>query len=310
VKIRFDHLGDFLADLVATANTEVILAAPFMTLVAARDLLARIPKGVSVTLVTRWDPLELASGVSDCRVYQEVALLENSRMLLVHNLHAKFYRSDSRAVVGSANITQKALRGASGRNLEALVELPSLSANWESFELELLRHAIVVDDLLFNRALGMQLALREDANRLEVIDDSARFEELDSRHQRIWIPSLPASDELFDIYMEGRFDTNHEVWRLLVEDFDAPVFLSRELLKNTLARQTLEKPGVPEILEFLSERERRFGEVRDYLERQGIQKEYSSTSWRLLMDWFLYFFPAAFSHRRNPHSELVQYIGD
>lgn len=115
------HLADLLLTHVSAAKSEVVLIAPFIKRAALEACMDVIHPEVEVRVFTRWDPAEVAAGVSDPEIIQIPGLEE--AVELVPNLHAKAYIADEVALIGSANLTERALgMGRVPANLELLIE--------------------------------------------------------------------------------------------------------------------------------------------------------------------------------------------
>ena len=57
--------GDMLVEHLSGARTRVLLCAPFIKAGVLKRLLTVIPASVTLDIVTRWRPEEIAAGVSD-----------------------------------------------------------------------------------------------------------------------------------------------------------------------------------------------------------------------------------------------------
>jgi hypothetical protein len=102
--------GTELSNLCAEANKEVLLVAPFIKVSVLEKLMNKIiSPDVSLRCVTRWFPEEIVAGVSDLEVWSLIHQRSNSSLWLRPDLHAKYYRADQQCLVGSANLTGKAL---------------------------------------------------------------------------------------------------------------------------------------------------------------------------------------------------------
>lgn len=124
--------ADRLLAFLGSARTEVVLVAPFMKLQVVQACMNAIGEKVPVRCYTRWDPLEVASGVSDPEIV-EIPRLQRS-IRLVSALHAKVYIADGNALVGSANLTQKALGlHVTDANLEFLTDIPTTAPDLVAF---------------------------------------------------------------------------------------------------------------------------------------------------------------------------------
>lgn len=114
-------LIDLLLAHVATARSEVVLIAPFIKRSVLEACVREVRPDVELRVITRWDPAEVAAGVSDPEIIT-IPRLEEA-VELVPNLHAKAYIADDLALVGSANLTERALgMGEVRANLELLIQ--------------------------------------------------------------------------------------------------------------------------------------------------------------------------------------------
>ena len=148
--------GEAVLELCASAQSEVLLVAPFMKSAAMNRLLEAIPPYVQkVRCVTRWRPEEIVAGVSDLEVLDLIEQRVGATLFVHPYLHAKYFRADRRALVGSANITSRALGWSIPANLELLLPADSLTEIIQEFEKKLLQSVIEVDQTL---RLGIQSA--------------------------------------------------------------------------------------------------------------------------------------------------------
>lgn len=113
--------GERVKALVSQAKYEVILCSPFIKAKVLGILLGVIPEGISVVIVTRWRPAEVAAGLSDLEVFDIANERPRTEVRLLHALHAKLYIADDHCLVGSANLTAAALGWRQDSNLEILI---------------------------------------------------------------------------------------------------------------------------------------------------------------------------------------------
>ena len=128
----------------AEDSGSAVLAAPYIKEDTLRRLLDAAPRMVSLTCVTRWNPSDLAAGVSDAAV-RGLVVSRGGAFLLHPTLHAKYYRFDDVVLIGSANITASGLGLAPKPNLEILSP-PSDEFDSGAFERVLLGQSRVVSD--------------------------------------------------------------------------------------------------------------------------------------------------------------------
>jgi hypothetical protein len=191
--------GDELIDLCQQAREHIVLVAPFIKAAALERVLAAIsPDVMTIRCVTRWRPEEIAVGVSDVEVYDLIQGRPGAQLSIHPWLHAKYFRVDERCLVGSANVTKRALGWASPSNLELMLEAPASSQALRSFE-----------SRLFGASFEASLQLRNDMAsaasdmRVAGMHHELLTEEASGDHDDItcsWLPLCTRPDCLFQIY--------------------------------------------------------------------------------------------------------------
>lgn len=136
-----------LNDLISKCSQELIIIAPFIKINALQHILGGITNQ-KIICVTRWLPDDIISGVSDLEVYEYLSNNENATIYINDALHAKYFRGDNKILIGSANITSKALGIADNSNIELLIET-EINPILLSFEKELIDNSILVTDLIY-----------------------------------------------------------------------------------------------------------------------------------------------------------------
>lgn len=140
----YEQLGDRLIELAQRTESSATLAAPFVKFSALQRIAEVLAPDVALTVVTRWIPEEITVGASDLEVWEIIKHRDGARLRLLPNLHAKYFRFDADVLVGSANITHRALGWAKLPNLELLVELHR--DEFTAFEMLLRDRSFEVDD--------------------------------------------------------------------------------------------------------------------------------------------------------------------
>ena len=135
--------GDELLRCCAEAQ-HLFIVAPYIKANALTRVIDAIGDISSLTCVTRWDPHDLAVGVSDteCRAIVK----EHGGSFRLHpSLHAKYYRMDDDVLIGSANLTFSALGWSTQPNLEILCRAGN-DFDAHTFQQELLKEAREISD--------------------------------------------------------------------------------------------------------------------------------------------------------------------
>jgi hypothetical protein len=298
--------GDKLLDLCRGATETVLIVAPFIK----DHVLARVcevlpPTVQALTCVTRWFPEEVAAGVSDLEIFDRLAQLSGGRLLLHPHLHAKLYRADRRCLIGSANLTGRALGWSSPPNIELLVELDVAAPDLAALETQLLEAAVPA-------TVDMREAVRTAADKLKAENQVPQFSaiEMDSSapSPQVWLPTCTTPDRLWNVY------ANQQPWQLVTTGVTAaqadlkalgpPPSLLRPTFNHFIAAALKQMFLVMEI---------------DHRAATGITDEQAialiteavgtdnlpyppADMWEVLKLWLAYFFPG--TYRRTAQGEV------
>lgn len=298
-----DDLGGIVVEASRQAQTEVVLCAPFVKAATLTRVLDSIAPGVTIQVFTRWRPDEVAAGVSDTTI---LPLVEDrgGSVHLCDRLHAKLFRFDDRALIGSANLTASALGWAANPNLELIAEVGADLPQVLSLEARLNRDSIPASAEIAAEVervaalLPSRAPIREDRQA----DADATLE------AGSWHPQLREPRDLFVAYSRGSDQLSSSSASAAGADLaalDLPPGFDREVFEQVVGNRLLQAPLVLKVDELLTDSQR-FGGVRDFLSGPlGLDREGASHVWQTLMRWLLYFLPHRYSRTVPSHSEIL-----
>lgn len=286
--------GSGVLELVEGATTRLVVAAPYIKSHALRRLISVLPKSVTSFLcVTRWLPEDIASGVCDLEILDDVSGVKGG-MLLVHpHLHAKYYAAGTRCLVGSANLTGRGLGWHTPPNVELLVALPADLAGLRDWETALIESAVRATPELRDQ-------LRVEAERLRASNSSQRVPEVEEPNtddlSALWVPTCPVPDRLWLVYQGRAADrmvsSAYEGAQHDLAALRPPLGLTQPLFEAYVAGILRHMPLMAEIdrvvstgltdsqaLEFLAER------------LPPPSRTSHEQSWRILKLWLTHFLP-------------------
>ncbi|MBX9589240.1 MAG: phospholipase D family protein [Hyphomonadaceae bacterium] len=280
--------------------TDIVLVAPYIKRAPLERVFAAIPPAVrTVTCVTRWLPEDIAAGVCDLEILDIVAGRQGATLYVHPHLHAKFFRAGETCLVGSANLTLRALGWVTPANLELLVALRSDHPGIQEWEAALMLATIPVTSELRDRIAAQAQLLagsfpREAYTRTEAPE--------------IWIPSCPVPDRLWLVYCGRGADT------MVTSAFHAaqadlailsiPAGLSEPLFSAYVAATLRSMPIFKEI-EVRATAGLTDNQAQELLaQRVGASLPSSHEQiWRTLKAWIGYFFRA--SYRFQVEQEML-----
>jgi hypothetical protein len=273
------------------------MCAPFAKESVVSKVMSVVPDGVRVLLFTRWRPDEVAAGVSDTAVLP-VVRSRGGDVYLHDRLHAKYYRNEHAALIGSANLTATALGWAERSNLELLVS--SDYSEIHSLENDLIEESVLATEQIAREIDQLASVLPSPMMILDELSDEPS--------SKMWLPGLRMPSDLYDAYALGASSLTSRSALAAANDLfalDLPNGLSREQFYLLVGHRLRHLPVFRVIDEYLTE-PRRFGEMRELLElKVGLNREQAEQSWQTVVRWMLEFLSTKYVHYTLRHSEIV-----
>lgn len=312
-------LGTELSKLCAEARNEVLLVAPFIKAAVLEKLLNDIPSNVPLRCITRWFPEEIIAGISDLEVWSLIQQRPNYSLWLRPDLHAKYYRADNRCLVGSANLTGKALGWSNSPNLELLVPLSADEPTVKTFETELLKACIpVTEDLFEQMSLAVQLLAEQTPNaiannsfRVEIPEENLTIN--NSVNIDAWLPTLRNPEDLYLAY-SGQVEKLSTVAKITaltdLRSLSIIPNLSQKVFQAYIGTLLLQKPIIQKVDSFVKTPQR-FGAVKNLLNSLPCASNPhfdAERVWQTLMRWLLYFLPNRYALSVPNYSEVFYRI--
>jgi hypothetical protein len=308
MKIEWNQLGEKLASASARCTRETVLVAPFMKASTLKKIVNNLSPSVPLLCLTRWRIEEIAMGVSDLECWDVVSKRSNSRLLLLPNLHTKYFRFDDVAYLGSANLTMTALGWSVRPNAEALFQFSiNEVTSTKPFERNLLIGAIDVTPglaaefkvMLESYLTANPIAKAFSEQEIISVDSSASFEDV------VWCPRSRSPEYLYRVYIGDENSMSKDGFLAAQEDLlalDLPQGLLEPVFTDLVRSRIASSPIVIRLDDFLVMR-RRFGEIRSWLADQlGVGD--ATDDWQRLMRWLLLFLNDRYETITPGYSEL------
>lgn len=291
--------GDGILELVRAANDRVVIAAPYIKSPTLRRLLDAVPETVSECIcVTRWLPEDIASGVCDLEILNDIAGARGGRLLVHPHLHAKYYSNGRDCLVGSANLTARGLGWHTPSNVELLVALPAEFKGLAEWEHALLGSAVRATEELRDRIRRQADDLKEDKTprRLPEVEDDVATE----AEQTLWVPQCPTPDRLWQVYRGRGADTMvssaFEAAQADLAALSPPQGLTQDLFTAYVAGILKQMPLLVEI-DKLAAAGLTDTKAHEFLAASlggtGSEEDYAQ-AWRVVKLWLVHFFPESY----------------
>ena len=293
-----EPLGQLIERLCREARTELVLCAPFAKLGVVDRLLDAVAHDtVAPLLITRWRPEEVAAGVSDTAVLGALEA-RGGRVLLHDQLHAKYYRTEAVALLGSANLTGTALGWRWPSNLELLAPAPLV-------DVTALERRLLLEGIVATRELAAEVELQAAKLGLpKPLPEGLVLVASDA----MWVPALRYPQDLFGAYVGGPYELSSASANAAARDLlvlDLPTGLSRETFDKEVGERLWQSEMVRELSPLLAT-PRRFGALaREVETRLGLPREDANAVWQTLMRWLLIFCPNRVELQVSHVSEML-----
>lgn len=268
-RILTTRIGEAVAEAASRVRERLVLIAPYATRPALRHVVAGVTRDATVLVVTRWNVEDVANGLSDPGIVEDIAHFRRSTVLLHRALHAKLTVVDETvAIIGSANITRPGLGFCEESNIEAAVELRPVPAAVLSFVRFLERLCVRGTPELRAavEAAAANLSPPHPCNVPEVIDSPRSVE-------AVWdlskFPAHRRPESLYQRYQDLGSCLTNEEREAVLEDLAAlgvPGGLTEEQFQEFIGLRLLERDDVRAFDEFVA-MPRRFGEMTDWVRR-------------------------------------------
>ena len=280
------------------ASGAVLIVAPYIKSHTLRKLIGEMPAAATELIcVTRWLPEDIAAGVCDLEIFEDVTSRSGGKLLVHPHLHAKYYRASELCLVGSANLTSRALGWITPGNIELLVQLPADFPGLREWERTMLGSAIAATSELRDR-------IGREAERLKEAGPVPRVPEVDNDSEEqtaasLWIPICPVPDRLWNVYRGGAADTMVSSAREAAQkDLTAlapPHGLSQRLFEAYIAGILRQTPLMAEIDRLASSGLNDSQAHEFLLAKLEAGPDFSvQQTWRVLKAWFVHFFPQTY----------------
>ena len=286
--------GDALIALCGQATREIVLVSPFIKASALKRIIGSIAESCSVKCVTRWRPEDIVAGVCDIEIYEVLLQRHNTQLLIHPMLHAKYFRADDGCLVGSANLTNRALGWAVPSNVELMVELPADTPQLRDFERALFTTTFEADSD-FRDQLAQQVEEYRSKVTATTPDSVPESEEDDEVANDKWLPLCTRPELLYQIY-SGSNTGSIITWTLesgqkdiqalrIPSGFSYPVF--KKYIVATL-NQTPIMQYIYEMARTPISPERGSEIITENFENDQLQYT-SEEHWKYLKSWILFF---------------------
>ena len=287
--------GNGILELVRAANDRVVIAAPYIKSPTLRRLFGAVPETVSeFVCITRWLPEDIASGVCDLEILDDLAQVRGGHLLAHPHLHAKYYSNGQQTLVGSANLTARGLGLYTPSNVELLVALPAEFAGLVEWEETLVNSAVPATPELRER-LRVQA---DELKRAQAIRHAPEVEnDTGENNAVLWVPQCPTPERLWQIYRGRGADTMvSSAFEAAQKDLAAlspPPGLTQDLFIAYVRGILRQMPLLTQI-DKLTSTGLTDTKAQEFFAVQLGGDNDNEQLWRIVKQWLVFFFPSTY----------------
>ncbi len=296
--------GEELLELCAQAKEDVVLVSPFVKSAALKRVLEAIPdKNTTIKCVARWRPEEIAAGVCDVEIFDVIRQWPHARLFIHPLLHAKYFRVDDRCLLGSANLTHRALGWVIPANLELLLEAPAETSKLKQFEETLFSTAFEASEALRDQMASAAKKLQSEGLHAKLlVEESTSDDEADFSASG-WLPICPWPKQLYKIYSgkdtHGIIEVNLELGQRDLKSLQIPSGLSHAEFRQFVAASIQLTPIIQYVYEATARNTLTPQVGQDLISSGAYSLEYDlDDHWKTVKKWLLYFLPQVY---RQPY---------
>ena len=291
----------------------ILLISPFIQKPSIQGLIENFKDSDSLQVVTRWNPSDIVSGVSDLEVYpylEELGLplYINSRI----HLKLTIFENDN-AFHTSANVTNRGLGIGENPNIEVGCQVRLSGNDWLRIH-DLLESSVRVDDSIYDQAKRYLDENKEKRPPLPIL--TYRSKQGSKEFSRHSLPFVQSPESLWDYYSVDQFEGSRAnfVHDLVLYSVQKPG-LNREEFLEQLKANFKRHAFIRSVAGFVErEGHLRFGAVNNWITEKCTDKPVPFR-WEMkpatnrLYDWLEFFFDEISWDRPN-HSQVIYWNDD
>ena len=300
------NTGDTFKKVLADQSSRVFIS-PFIQKHALETLLAQ-SQNTNLKIITRWNPQDICSGVSDIEIYP---YLQNQHIpLYIHSeIHLKLLITETTTFHMSSNITARGLGLSAKNNVEVGCFVALEHQDWINVY-KLLDESVRVTDAIYETAKqyrDINSIAPKSLPELKLEDETRGFSILD-------LPATPSPELLAKYYFSEDKEIlehrNASIHDLLC--YQIPSGLDKTAFDMTLRQAFQKQPFIKAFLEYLKGiRSARFGQVKAWLHNTCTDQPTPyrwelTTNTQYLYTWLDYFFDEITWDRPN-HSMVIRW---
>lgn len=287
----FENIDKMYTDFVQQAKGEIFIFCPYIKVASLKKVLATsLP---SLSIVTTWKTLDILNGISDLELYSFCKSIK-ARLYINQKIHLKlitdFYE---KAIMGSANITDKGLGISPEANHECVMLCEQVTFDDQIHLRKIIQESTLINDILFSEFEKIVAESRKMYSKPKIRDLDVKS----AVNKDFLISALPMSRSIRVLYTYYS-DKSHKVkndtdYKCAIHDialYSIPPGLNEATLYQHIKQSFFNHPFIKKLKDFI-DKEKYFGQIKEWVQQTCVDVPVPSRrdltgNVQVLYEWF------------------------
>lgn len=308
----FENIHQIFCDFIKKSSNDVVIFCPYIKLSTLKSILKEF-NAKSLSIVTTWKTLDILAGISDLELYPFCKNI-GAFLYIKQNIHLKvIVDSFVRAIVGSANITDKGLGISPKPNDECVVICENLTFHQQASLKSILQRSHLIGDEDYHNIKTLIDNYRQS------FDGISKYNDIDFKattKEAFLISALPMSKDIdtFFQYYSGRKTRNQDSvdYNCAIHDtalYNIPINLNRNEFDAHIKHSFFEHPFIKKLKEFIEDK-KYFGQIKEWVQHTCVDVPVPSRrdltgNVQVLYEWFAELGQDEYGTDRPSHSQRI-----
>lgn len=308
----FENIHQVFCDFIKKSSNDVVIFCPYIKLSTLQSILKEY-NAKSLSIVTTWKTLDILADISDLELYLFCKDI-GAFLYINQNIHLKvIVDSFGRAIVGSANITDKGLGISSKPHDECVVICENLTFHQQAS----LKSILQCSHLIYDEDYHNIKTLID--NYKQSFDDTSKYSDIDfeaTTNKEFLISALPMSRNIdtFFQYFSGRKTRGQDPvdYNCAIHDtalYNIPINLNRNEFDAHIKHSFFEHPFIKKLKGFIED-EKYFGQIKEWVQHICVDvpvpsKRDLTGNVQVLYEWFAKLCQDEYGTDRPSHSQRI-----
>lgn len=306
----FENIDKMYTDFVQQTKGEVYIFCPYIKVATLKKVLATsLP---SLSIVTTWKTLDILNGISELELYSFCKSIK-ARLYINQKIHLKLITDlYEKAIVGSANITDRGLGISPEANHECVVLCEQVTFDDQIHLQKIIQEATLLNDMLFSEFEKAVAEAKREYTKVNMRDVDIKS----AVNKNFLISALPMSRSIRVLYTyysdranKVKDDTDYNCAIHDIALYDIPPGLNEVALYQHIKESFFNHPFIKKLKDFIG-KEKYFGQIKEWVQATCVDVPVPSRrdltgNVQVLYEWFALLGKEEYEVDRPHHSQRI-----